>query len=348
MRVGVLLIFLAVVLTLPFCSRREPIEEEFSVEGTAPQASPDQQRAPERQSTSSADTQEELTARANDNLESEAEKVFIKTREEAERLTREGKVREALETLNNYPVKFSGTKWQKEIEELAKPLQSLAEAESRFTRMKSAADQAQSEGDIDRAFELVKEFPENLRVGEWRSKWEALFEDISAKKKEKDEQADKERAIPWETLFDGTNLDRWTVGQPTWELKDATMVGKHSGERFAETYAVPKEGTWDNFILELEFKIVSGEYLVVGIRGKPDEGRETYKQVDLPAKIYKPGTWFKVRIEARGNSVAVIDVATNSRRMEKEEPEYTEGPISLFISGDSEVHLKSIRIKRLK
>jgi len=290
-----------------------------------------------------------LLARAQGNFEREAEKIFLETKQEAERLKGDGKLSEAFAALGNYPAEFGKTRWQKEIEELAKPLEPLANAQSKFNQTESAVRAAESAGDIDRAFELVQEFPENLRVGEWQSKWMTLFDDIAAKKKTKDEQKEKERAIPWETLFNGTNLDRWSPGDESgWELKDATMVGKHSGSRFAEIYAVAKEGEWDNFILEFEFKILSGDYLVVGIRGKPVEGGTRYQQIDFPAGNYKLGTWFKVRVEARGENVSVIDLGTNKKRTEEAESEYTKGPISFFASGDCEVHVKNVRIKRLK
>ena len=290
-----------------------------------------------------------LLARAQGNFEREAEKIFLETKQEAERLKGDGKLSEAFAALGNYPAEFGKTRWQKEIEELAKPLEPLANAQSKFIQTESAVRAAESAGDIDKAFELVQEFPENLRFGEWQSKWKTLLDDIAAKKKTKDEQKEKERAIPWETLFDGTNLDRWSPGDESgWELKDATMVGKHSGSRFAEIYAVAKEGEWDNFILEFEFKILSGDYLVVGIRGKSVEGGTRYQQIDFPAGNYKSGTWFKVRVEARGKNISVIDLNTNKKRTEEAKPEYTKGPISFFASGDCEVHVKNVRIKRLK
>jgi hypothetical protein len=290
-----------------------------------------------------------LLARAQQNFDREAEKIFLETKQEAERLKDEGKLGEAFAVLGNYPVEFRKTLWQKEIEELAKPFEPLVNAESKFNQTESAVRAAESAGDIDRAFELVNEFPENLRVGEWQSKWKNLSDDIAAKKKASDEQKDKERAVPWETLFDGTNLDRWSPGDESgWELKDATMVGKHSGSGFAEIHAVAKEGEWDSFILEFEFKIASGDYLTVGIRGKPVEGGTLYQQIDFPALRYKSGTWFKVRIEARGENISVIDLNTNEKRTEEAESEYTKGPISFFASGDCEVHVKNVRIKHLK
>jgi hypothetical protein len=386
MRSGLVLLFIAALfaLALGSCSR-EPVEEsayEETQEGTGSLQKPtstrtsyafaeaDKELAELEQSvarnprdlegttTAAAELKskypsyasriDSVLTKAQRNFDREAERLFLETKQEAERLKSEGKIGEALAALNNYSSQFSKTKWQKEIEELAKPLQLLADAETGFARMEFSVREAERAGDIDKAFELVKGFPENMRFGELQSRWKTLFDDIAAKKKAKDDQEDKERGIAWETLFDGTNLDRWTVGEQGWELKDATMVGKHSGDGFAEVYAVAKDGEWEDFILEFEFKILSGDYLVVGIRGKSVEGGTTYQQIDFPAKIYQTGTWFKVRLEARGENIAITDLTTNSKRVEEGDSEYKKGPLCFFAPGDCEVHVKNVRIKRLK
>jgi hypothetical protein len=53
-------------------------------------------------------------------------------------------------------------------------------------------------------------------------------------------------------------------------------------------------------------------------------------------------------VDARGKNISVIDLGTNKKRTEEAESEYTKGPISFFASGDCEVHVKNVRIKRLK
>ena len=139
----------------------------------------------------------------------------------------------------------------------------------------------------------------------------------------------------WEMLFNGKNLQGWNVlnGKAEYTIADGAIVG-HSKLHTPNTF-LATEKMYDDFILELEYKVDEGlnsgiqfrsnsfkEYKEGRVHGYQceidpsprawsagiyDEGRRgcLYPMEKNPASktAYKAGEWNKVRIEAIGNSL---------------------------------------------
>lgn len=189
----------------------------------------------------------------------------------------------------------------------------------------------------------------------------------------------------WTTLFDGTSLDQWTnlEGEPVsagWRIEDGTI------HRFAEGGDIISRETYENFILEFEWKIseVGNSGVKYRARGKLGleyqilddakhaDGKKTSRRAsslyDLSAapdnKPVSPiGEWNSARIVAKGrflehwvNGVKVMSIEQNtadwnqrfaaSKYAQREGFGFGAGHILLQDHKDP-VWFRNIRIKRL-
>ena len=291
---------------------------------------------------------EKLASDARTRFKDDARATYQKLRDQAEKLIAEGKAREALEVLGEYPAEFCPTEWQEKIDQMTEPIEKEAHADSRLDTLQGNVKAQLEEHNPEAALELVNGYPESMRTGRRKEKWEKLHSELSAKVAAIREQKRREEAVPWEDLFTGADMDKWSPQAGEWEIRDLCIVGKYSGGSVGFIYCGREDSPWDNFILELEFKIVSGDFLVLGVRGKNEGGHSVFDQIDLRSDDFPPGKFHLVTVDARDNIFTIRANGTGKVHTQEAEQGYTRGPICFFIPSGAEVHIRKARIKTLK
>lgn len=165
----------------------------------------------------------------------------------------------------------------------------------------------------------------------------------------------------WETLFDGTNLDRWNmVGNATWEIVNDYVEG--SGET---GYLVSDVG-YDNFEVQLEFFVnveansgvfircqnpeqidPDGCYEVNIFDTRPDQTYRTGGIVNVaaPAAIINTGgRWNAYEIVADGPRLLVT--LNGSVTVDVEDETLAGGPFALQY-GSGTVMFRNVRVREL-
>lgn len=291
---------------------------------------------------------EKLAADAQARFNQDAEETYRKLREEADRLMARGKPRQTLEVLGEYPAEFFSTKWQKKIDEMIEPLKEEAEADRRFDILREDVARELEGHNPEAALDLVDRYPESMRTGSRKTQWDKMRSELSAKVEALREQRRKEEALPWEELFAGTSMNRWAPQSGKWELKAGVIVGKCVTDPQGFVYCGTEDSPWDNFILELEFKIVSGDFLVLGIRGKNEGGHSVFDQIEFRPENFPRAKFHEVTVEARGNVFTIREKGEKQVYTQDAESGFTKGPICFFIASGTEVHIRKVRIKHLK
>ena len=174
------------------------------------------------------------------------------------------------------------------------------------------------------------------------------------------EQGDADAGTaPWQTLFDGGNLDAWTtVGDANWQLTD-DAVQADMGTGFLLT-----KSSYDDFDLELEFFVSPDANSGVFIRcANPAEiGAATCYEVNIfdqrPDPTYRTGAivdvakpnvmidtgdrWNSYAISARGQHLLVTLNGQNT--VDANDEKFVAGPIALQY-GAGKVMFRNVRIR---
>jgi hypothetical protein len=166
-------------------------------------------------------------------------------------------------------------------------------------------------------------------------------------------------AAPWQTLFDGTNLEGWTrVGDANWQLADGS-VQADMGSGFLLTAA-----TYEDFDLVVEFWVTpdanSGVFLRCANPAQP--GAATCYEVNIfdqrPDPAYRTGgivdiakpsvsldtgnRWNTYEISAHGDHLTVK--LNGQTTVDTRDGKFVAGPIALQY-GTGRVMFRSIRIR---
>jgi hypothetical protein len=167
----------------------------------------------------------------------------------------------------------------------------------------------------------------------------------------------------WQTLFDGRNLDYFTVlGDANWRIEDSSA---RADESTAASWLVSTEDYGD-FELELEFWVNTEANSGIFIRCRDREAisdtscyevnifdtraDQTYRTggiVNLAAPdefVYTGGQWNRYEITANGNR---LQVTLNGRDLvDVEDTQFASGPIALQY-GTGDVRFRNVRVRPL-
>jgi len=303
---------------------------------------------PQAEGTNFEKKAEDLAAKAQERFDEDARNTYEKLKEQAQGALTAGRAREALEVLGEYPAEFNSTEWQKKIDELSAPIEQEAEADRKFDIMTERVNEALEARNPEAALEIVKKYPESMRTGPRKTEWEKRHRELSMEVSDLEEKRRIEENLPWDELFSGGSMERWSAQAGEWRLEDELIFGECLGDSQGFIYCGTESAPWDNFILELEFKIVKGEYLVLGIRGKNEDGRSVFDQITFGTDNFPPGKFHKVTVEVRADVYTIRPEGSAQTFTQKAEPGYSKGPICFFIVNDSQVLIRKVRIKHLK
>jgi len=167
----------------------------------------------------------------------------------------------------------------------------------------------------------------------------------------------------WITLFDGSDLNRWSrTGEANWRLDDGAVMADKGGK--TPSYLVSKE-SYGDFELSVEFwatadansgvflrasdpaKVGAATAFEVQIADARTDGTGTGAITDL-AKVLPPlktaGQWNRFEISARGNQ---LTVTLNGKPVASaQSTKYARGPIALqYITGT--VKFRRVQIRPL-
>jgi hypothetical protein len=190
-----------------------------------------------------------------------------------------------------------------------------------------------------------------MRRDKRREEWEKMHSELSARVKVIEEQRRQEEALPWEDLFTGESMDKWTKGAGEWEVRDGCILGKYKGnpESAGQICYGSESSEWDNLIVEVEFKVVSGDYFILGTRGKNVEGQgSTFAQIDLGPRYFPAGQFHDVAVEIRGATYTIRDKLGRIIHTDKMDEGYAKGFICFYVTEGGEVHIRKVRLKHLK
>ena len=179
-------------------------------------------------------------------------------------------------------------------------------------------------------------------------------------------------ASGYETLFNGYNLDGWQIQWPgNWTVKDRILTGRQEAETGGDSWLFT-EREWDDFALELEFRITQAGNSGVGIRmpqgveGRPsqhgyeiqindsDEEFPTgsiFRHHAATMKNHQVGKWNQMAIIAVKNHFVVY--LNRQKVLDVRMAGSKQGRIGLQVHGgeqykDQVVEFRNIRIKDLK
>lgn len=293
---------------------------------------------------------EKLASDAQNRFRLDAEKLYLELRDKAEELMKSGKSLEALQVLGEYPAEFSSTEWQKKIDEMTGPVEKEVSADRSMDTLREQVKTELEKHNPEAALQQVVRYPEHMRTGKRKEEWDKMHSELTAKVEAIREQKRKEETLPWIELFSGANMDRWIPQSGEWELqlRDNCIVGKYSGESAGFMYSGTEESPWDNFLLEMEFKLVSGDVAVLGVRGKNEQGHSVFDQIEFHAENFPRGTFHEVTVEARGDVYTIREKGSSKVFTQNAEAGYTKGPICFFIPDGTELYIRKVRMKILK
>lgn len=291
-----------------------------------------------------------LAGEVSRRFEEDARATYEKMAAQAKKLVNEKKYGGALELLGEYPEEFSATQWKMKIDKMIEPLEAEIKAEDRLTGILADVENLKDKSP-EAAMRRLNEYPEYLRKGRRKEEWERVHSELASKVEAIEEQRRQEAALPWEDLFTGGDMSKWSKGAGNWEVRDGCIVGTYQGpEGTAGQICHGSESSpWDNLIVELEFKVASGDYFVLGVRGKnvPGQG-STFAQIAFPSDKFPHGKFHDVTVEIRGDAFTILDTIGRLLHADKMDEGYTRGFICFYISGGGEVHIRKVRLKHLK
>ena len=166
----------------------------------------------------------------------------------------------------------------------------------------------------------------------------------------------------WETLFDGTNLDRWNIiGDAAWELVNDYVEGS------GDTGYLVTDVDYDNFEVQLEFfvNVEANSGVFIRCQDPGQIGAENCYEVNIfdtrsdqtyrtggivnfaaPATIINTGgRWNSYEIVADGSRLQVT--LNGSQTVDIEDETYTSGPFALQY-GSGTVMFRNVRIRALQ
>lgn len=291
---------------------------------------------------------EKLAALAQEKFRQDAQAAYHKAREEVEKLIAQGNRLAALEALEEYPAEFVSTEWQEKLNEMAEPIEREAEADRKMDALRDEVKALLENNNPEAALEMINDYPEWMRTGSRKAGWEKMHNEVSAKVEAIMARKRKEEALAWDELFAGEDMFHWSPRTGEWELRDDLLVGKYAGDSAGYVYCGTADSPWSDFVLEVEFNLVCGDYLVIGVRGRNEGGRSVFDQIDFLPEVFARGEFHEVAIEARGDTYLIREKGSKRVFSQKAKAGYTKGPIGFFISPGAEVHIRRVRIKRLK
>lgn len=290
---------------------------------------------------------ENLAVKARERFAREAQAAYNKLRAEADKAP---SARAAVALLGEYPPEFRSTEWQGKIDNAIKPLKKEADAYTELENLRDNVKEKLKDHNLEAAFELVEKFPEPLRkdfpkIG---TAWKELHSELAPKVEAVRERRRKEDALPWEELFTGADMNEWEVQTGDWKVEDGCIACAYDGGQHAFISCGSEESAWDNFILELEFDIVKGNFLVLGVRGKNVSGHSEFDQISFTPNQFPSGRFHNVTVEARGDLYTISEKESKNVFTQKADSNYPKGFLGFFILPDSEVRIRKVRLKHLK
>jgi hypothetical protein len=181
-----------------------------------------------------------------------------------------------------------------------------------------------------------------------------------------DEPTSRPVADEGKRLFDGTSLAGWQMDPKRWSVSDGTIKGNFDGGREGRYAYAP--GKYGDFVLDVEFKIASGNSGVV-FRAEPQLETENGYQVDiypnaigklayngqvlfrpegeLQKQVYRAGEWNRYTVEAKGERIRVLLNGTVMAELEHGGGP-REGRVGLEVYGKTEVYFREVRIRELR
>jgi len=167
-------------------------------------------------------------------------------------------------------------------------------------------------------------------------------------------------------LFDGKSLGEWKTDPESWSVSDGTIKGSFDGESKGRYAYAP--GTYGDFVLDVEFKVVSGNSGVV-FRARPELERDNGYQADIfpnaygkvsfngqvlfrpeaavQKGAYRPDEWNHYTVEVRGERIKVLLNGTLMADMNHSGGP-REGRVGLEVYGKTEAYFREVRIRELR
>lgn len=296
--------------------------------------------------TEYTDKANNLAGEVRKKFDDDARATYEKMAAQAKKLVADRQLRAAYDLLIEYPEEFSATQWKPKIDKMIEPLEQEIDAENRLVSLRDEVNELKDKNP-EAALKRLDQYPKYMRLGKRKEEWDQMYSEISARIKVIEDQRRKEEALPWEDLYTGGDMLKWTEAGGKWEVKDGCITGKYNGQAVGQLTCGTESTTWDNFIIELEFKIVSGDLLVLGVRGKNTSQGSVFDQVEFSPDEFPRGKFHSVTVEVRGKTIKVLkDWSVVSTR--DADPDHTKGFICFFIIDGVEVNIRRVRIKHLK
>lgn len=167
-------------------------------------------------------------------------------------------------------------------------------------------------------------------------------------------------------LFDGKSLAEWKVDPTFWSVSEGAIKGSFDGGPEGRYAYAP--GTYGDFALDVEFKVVSGNSGVV-FRSEPELERDNgyqadifpnaYGKVSYNGKVlirpeaavqndaYRPGEWNHYTVEAKGERLRVLLNGTLMADMNHSGGP-REGRVGLEVYGKTEAYFREVRIREVR
>lgn len=248
-----------------------------------------------------------------------------------------------LKMFDKYPAQFMSTKYASELQKLKEPVQKAMTACQAWEDLRFEAWKHADSKEYPAAIAKLNEFPERYRDSEWETVRQGLLAEYqSALTKIKTEKK-KEEALTYYDLYHGQALDKsdWT-GEGSFKIQDGVLIGE-SGSDTESVLAYAGGEDWVDMVLKLEMRLVRGS-ITIAVHGTEVAPRTLrYDPISLSTGILEANKWYKLTVKLRGKKYEVT-ADPPLANIQEFYGEKSRGPVAIWIKGNSELHVKSIKV----
>jgi len=297
-----------------------------------------------------AESAKDLAEKVRLNSEADALNNYKHVLDKAKDMADEGRFDMALRELDKFIDKFSSADCALQAREERQKISKISEAKSAYERFVLNIDNYRAVKEYDNALKyIVVKKPKGLSGTPYKQKLADYITKLYAEADKDKEQRLREGALPWEKLAT-EEYGSWKTHGGLWKVENGVIHGINRDDNYGRFMV--GEDNWKDYVVEMRFKLVSGEF-DLGLRGIPlSLGSRSYKTLDVCYGIDKSDKEIEVKIIIRGEMVSIQSPALEDARHIKiteqnGELKYWCGPICIFLRRGAEVEFSRLRVKHL-
>ncbi len=221
------------------------------------------------------------------------------------------------------------------------------QAEVEFDRITTRARAYRRQEELAAAIGLLESFSSEYENTEQYNEVRTTIGEYLAEYKAAREAKAVELAIEWTDLPIDAYLSsfRASASDPdaeVWTEDGGEVVGNNTSSGPAQLEI--GEDTWEEYVVELEIQLVSGDSVNLGITAGMRPG-SAMKKYDVHSFETEEEEWVRMRIELKEGLVSVTDLDTLEPLDDNTRPYFPVGGLAILLRPDESVRLRNVRYK---